>query len=74
MLRLHVGHLGEAEMPLQEHNRVSLSRGVYTLAFAESSQAERVQPLSRHTCVNVYMCVYAAEAIWRLLEATASLT
>lgn len=37
--------------------RVSLSQGVYTLAFAESIQVERVQPLSRHTCVTVYVCL-----------------
>lgn len=57
MLRLQVGQGGEAGIHLQEDNRVSLSQGVYTLAFAESSQVERVQPLSRHTCVNVYVCL-----------------
>lgn len=57
MLRPHVGQGGEAGIHLQEDNRVSLSQGVYTLAYAESGQVERVQPLSRHTCVNVYVCL-----------------
>ena len=57
MLRLHVGWGGEAGIHLQEDNRVSLSQGVYTLAFGESGQVERVQPLSRHTCVNVSVCL-----------------
>lgn len=49
--------VGEAEIHLQEDNRVSLSQGVYTLYIAESGQVERVQPLSRHTCMNVDMCL-----------------
>lgn len=36
---------------------MSLSQGVYTPVFAEGGQVERVQPLSRHTCVNVYVCL-----------------
>lgn len=57
MLRLHVGQGGEAGLHLQEDNRVSLSQGVHTLAFGESGQVERVQPLSRHTCVNGHVCL-----------------
>lgn len=36
---------------------MSLSQGVYTPVFAEGGQVERVQPLSRHTCANVYVCL-----------------
>lgn len=50
------GQVGAAEIHLQD-NRVSLSQGVYTLSVAESGQVERVQPLSRHTCVNVDVCL-----------------
>lgn len=56
MLRLHFGQVGVAEMHLQD-NRVWLSQRVYTLSVAESGQVERVQPLSRHTCVNVDVCL-----------------
>lgn len=70
LLRLHVSHGGEAGIHLQEDNTVSFSQGVYTLTFAESGQVERVQPLSRRTCVNVYVCLCSRSN----LEAAASLT
>lgn len=57
MLRLHFDQVGEAEIHLQEDNRVSLSQGVYTLSVAESGQVERVQPLSRHTGAHLYVCL-----------------
>lgn len=56
MLRLHFGQVGAAEIHLQD-NKVSLSQGVYTLSVAESGQVERAQPLSRHTCVIVDVCL-----------------
>lgn len=54
----------------------TVTGSIYPLCPWERSSG-RGQPLSRHACVSVHACVWARNAegaIWRTLEATASLT